>query len=136
MTMLSWLADAYDIVVTDHKVVGSEDGVLLEQTMTFTSRATGRATSLKGVELWRFRDGTIADIEVDYQDTQAMVAVTTGPGAGPPPRRSFRTSPRAAPRPLACWRPDVPAKHTHDGFPRALLPRQDSPTPRVASVLD
>jgi len=39
MVMLGRLSDAYDVVVTDHAVVGSEDGVLLQQTMTFTSTA-------------------------------------------------------------------------------------------------
>jgi ketosteroid isomerase-like protein len=45
------------------------------------ARATGRPLTLDHVEIYTVRDGRIADLEVYYRDTAAMLEATGGGGA-------------------------------------------------------
>ncbi len=76
-SMLTALADNYDVVVNAHTLASSEDGVVLHQDMTFTSKKIGRSASLPGVEIWRFAGDKISDIDIYYKDTKAMVDLLT-----------------------------------------------------------
>jgi len=74
--MLTTLAESYTVVVHDHQLCNFQDAVILHQDMTFTSKSTGRSVSLPGIEIWRFTEDRISDIDAYYQDTAALVGIT------------------------------------------------------------
>ncbi len=71
--MLKSLGATYDIAVTDRDLRSAGDAVILHMDLTVTSRATGRSASLPAIEIYRFTDGLISDIDAFYKDTKAMV---------------------------------------------------------------
>lgn len=71
--MLKSLGATYDIAVTDRDLRSAGDAVILHMDLTVTSRTTGRSASLPAIEIYRFTDGLISDIDAFYKDTKAMV---------------------------------------------------------------
>ena len=71
--MLKSLGATYDIAVIDRDLRSAGDAVILHMDLTVTSRATGRSASLPAIEIYRFTDGLISDIDAFYKDTKAMV---------------------------------------------------------------
>ncbi len=66
------LGSLLELDKSDHEVLdGGEKAVLLMQ-ITFTSRATGRSTAMRVVEVYAFKDGLIGSIDVFYKDPKAV----------------------------------------------------------------
>lgn len=51
----------------------SEDRVVLRIVISWTARATGRSVALPMIDMLRFRDGRIVEVEVFLQDTKALL---------------------------------------------------------------
>jgi hypothetical protein len=57
------------------------DRVVVLVAYDVVARATGRPFRLDHVEIYTVRDGRIADLDIYYKDTAAMVDITGGAGA-------------------------------------------------------
>ena len=68
--MLGALGAAYMVEVDKQELTSAADQVFLQMHMTFTAHATGRSTSLPGVEIYRLTDGLISDVDVYYKGHQ------------------------------------------------------------------
>ena len=66
--------------VTDPRISGDADTVTQVTTQTWTSIGTGRSATVDVVELFRFRDGLVAEIRVFQQDTALLLATLASTG--------------------------------------------------------
>jgi uncharacterized protein len=60
--------------ITDPRIFGDDDAVTQVTTQTWTATQTGRCATVDVVELFRFRDGLVAEIRVFQQDTALLLA--------------------------------------------------------------
>jgi uncharacterized protein len=60
--------------ITDPRIFGDDDTVTQVTTQTWTAALTGRSATVDVVELFRFRDGLVAEIRVFQQDTALLLA--------------------------------------------------------------
>jgi len=60
--------------ITDPRISGDDDTVTQVTTQTWTATQTGRSATVDVVELFRFRDGLVAEIRVFQQDTALLLA--------------------------------------------------------------
>jgi len=64
--------------ITDPRIFGDDDTVTQVTTQTWTAAQTGRSATVDVVELFRFRDGLVAEIRVFQQDTALLLATLEG----------------------------------------------------------
>ena len=60
------------------RIFGDDDTVTQVTTQTWTAVQTGRSATVDVVELFRFRDGLVAEIRVFQQDTALLLATLEG----------------------------------------------------------
>ena len=60
--------------ITNPRIFGDDDAVTQVTTQTWTATRTGRCATVDVVELFRFRDGLVAEIRVFQQDTALLLA--------------------------------------------------------------
>jgi len=73
----------WDREIRDHRVLGCGDAVVQVTTQTWTSKDTGRSTTVDVVELFSFTDGLVSEIRVFQQDTHLLLGTLGTPRGGP-----------------------------------------------------
>lgn len=71
--LLKTLLSNYELKFVSATLHDAGDVVVCEMTIALTGRATGKALEMPMIEVYRFTDGQISDIDVYYKDTKAVV---------------------------------------------------------------
>ena len=72
-TLLKTLLRNYELKFVSATLHDAGDAVICEMTIQLTGRATGKTTEMPMIEVYRFTDNQISDIDVYYKDTKAVV---------------------------------------------------------------
>ena len=71
--LLRTLLRNYELKFVSGVLHDAGDVVVCEMTIRLIGRATGKAVDMPMIEVYRFTDGRISDIDVFYKDTKAVV---------------------------------------------------------------
>jgi uncharacterized protein len=71
------IEEGFDLTVHTCQVHGASEVVVAEMQASLRSKETGRNLDTQIVELYRFTDGLISNIDVFYKDTKAVADLTT-----------------------------------------------------------
>lgn len=75
--LLKTLLRNYELKFVSAALHDAGEVVTCEMTIQLTGRVTGRTLEMPMIELYRFTDGRISDIDVFYKDTKAVVDLLT-----------------------------------------------------------
>lgn len=62
----------FELSIDELRVRDAGESIMVELTVTLTSRATGRTLTLPVIDLYRVRDGKVANVDVYYKDSRAI----------------------------------------------------------------
>jgi ketosteroid isomerase-like protein len=81
--MMEGLSRAFDLQVNKYEVLDAGDTVIARMDISLTARSSGRSVSMPIVELYRFTDGLISEVDIFYKDTAAVAEISHGSSAAP-----------------------------------------------------
>ena len=81
--MMEQLFGTFDLQINKYEVLDAGDSVIARMEITLTARSSGRSIDMPIVELYRFTDGLISEVDIFYKDTKAVAEISNGPSATP-----------------------------------------------------
>jgi ketosteroid isomerase-like protein len=81
--MMEQLFGTFDLQINKYEVLDAGDSVIARMEISLTARSSGRSIDMPIVELYRFTDGLISEVDIFYKDTKAVAEISNGPSATP-----------------------------------------------------
>ena len=81
--MMEQLFGTFDLQINKYEVLDAGDTVIARMDISLTARSSGRSVSMPIVELYRFTDGLISEVDIFYKDTAAVAEISHGSSAAP-----------------------------------------------------
>ena len=81
--MMEGLSGTFDLQVNKYEVLDAGDTVIARMDISLTARSSGLSTDMPIVELYRFTDGLISEVDIFYKDTAAVAEISHGSSAAP-----------------------------------------------------
>lgn len=72
-SLLGHVFASAELAIHDRELLDAGDTVVARFSGTMTSHVTGKSMPLAIIEIYRFTDGLISDVDVFYKDTKAIV---------------------------------------------------------------